>query len=400
MLTQKTAAWYLAEATRTCPIPLAPEAFRRKDRAPHDFVFFGHMPLRAYRTTRQWQFMDADVLRAGRSVAELPWDPDDLVDLEHAEQDPPRQGDGTHSDWRREIRHLVRSVEAGCGCSPSHAATPPSHHPTPDCLLQRYGNYSIACTLPVRALVRVDDAWVIPRTLAWILDQRDESENSFRTAGQQCDGCQAPSPDGSWRALTTTGWKIICPACAAASLRRYRRELQGTAYAHVREHGPRAADFLCAVCETARPATAWDHCHDHGLIRGPLCGGCNTMEGHGKEFLARPGSLQHLLRCDGCRAQRSLPPLHRLAVLRRNLHLTRGAQDCDWPLHMHVSIEQADGGYDCTVHCSGPEHRARALRGFRLTYEEAEHVLSRTVEESLAGDVQQEATQNMAGDEL
>ncbi|MGW7642911.1 endonuclease domain-containing protein [Streptomyces bobili] len=63
----------------------------------------------------------------------------------------------------------------------------------------------------------------------------------------------------------------------------------GAAYVRVREHGPSAANFLCADCETARRATDWDDCHAHGLIRGPLCGSCSTVEGQGKEFLARPG---------------------------------------------------------------------------------------------------------------
>ncbi|MFH9611380.1 endonuclease domain-containing protein [Streptomyces sp. NPDC017448] len=78
--------------------------------------------------------------------------------------------------------------------------------------------------------------------------------------------------------------------------------------ARLREHGPRAADSLCAACETTRPATDGDHCHHHSLIRGSLSGSCNTMEGQGKEPRARPGSLQHLLPCDGCRARRSCRP--------------------------------------------------------------------------------------------
>ncbi|WP_432006168.1 endonuclease domain-containing protein [Streptomyces parvus] len=92
------------------------------------------------------------------------------------------------------------------------------------------------------------------------------------------------------------------------------------------------------------PGTASGHCHDHGLIRGPVCDGCDTVEGQDNEFLARPGSLQYLSRCDSCRAQRGLPPLHRLAAPPRNLYLTRGARGCDWPLHRHVSTEQTGGG--------------------------------------------------------
>ncbi|MGW0778833.1 endonuclease domain-containing protein [Streptomyces sp. NPDC002835] len=71
---------------------------------------------------------------------------------------------------------------------------------------------------------------------------------------------------------------------------------EGVAYARLRERGPRAEDFLCAMCDPARPAAVWDHCHEHGLIRGPLCGSCNTMEGQGKDFLARKGSVRHLVR--------------------------------------------------------------------------------------------------------
>lgn len=111
------------------------------------------------------------------------------------------------------------------------------------------------------------------------------------------------------------------------------------------------------------------------------------MEGQGKEFLARPGSLQHLLQCDDCRTERILPPPHhRLAELRRHLHLVWRAQDCDWPLHTHVTVEETDGGYDCTVHCSVSEHGIRAVRSVRLSHEEAAHGLSRTVEEALAQD--------------
>lgn len=388
MLTQKAAAWYLADATRACPIPLACERFRRKDRAPHDFVFFGHVPVRAYKSARQWRFVPEAVLRAGRTVAELPWDPEDLVCLERAQQDARRTEDFTHTGWRTETQRVVDRAGAsyGCRCHPPQAAAQQPRHTHPDCLLRRYQDYTIACTLPVRALVWADAAWMIPRTLACILDQRDERESGLQAAEQHCDGCGALSPDGSWRTPTAIGWRIICPACAVSRLRRYRRELQGAAYVRVREHGPSAANFLCVVCETARPATDWDHCHAHGLIRGPLCGSCNTMEGQGKEFLARPGSLQHLLQCDDCRTERSLPPHHRLAALRRHLHLVWGAQDCDWLLHMHVTVEETDGGYDCTVHCSVSEYGIRAVRSVRLSHEEATHVLSRTVEEALAQD--------------
>jgi hypothetical protein len=37
-----------------------------------------------------------------------------------------------------------------------------------------------------------------------------------------------------------------------------------------------ADKFLCVLCGGL--AKIWDHCHDHGMIRGPLCGSCNQVE--------------------------------------------------------------------------------------------------------------------------
>ncbi|MFJ3664687.1 endonuclease domain-containing protein [Streptomyces sp. NPDC090119] len=384
MITRKTAVSYLSDATRACPIPLSPERFRRKDRAPHDFLFFGHVPVRSYKHGGQWQFMPQDVLEAGRAVAELPWNFEDLVPLGYREQET--RGSG-HPGWRTELRRVVAGVGADddCGCPrPPAAAAQQPLHTAADCVLRRYLDYSIACTLPVRALVRAGGNWMIPRTLALVLDRRDERESSLYAVGQPCEGCGSVGPDDSWRSPTAAGWKILCPDCAAAGLRRYRRELQGVPYARVRENGPGPVGFLCAMCETARPATDWDHCHDHGLVRGPLCGRCNSLEGRGKEFLARPGSVPYLLRCDGCRTRRSLPPHHRLAALRRHLHLTWGAQGCDWPMHVHVSLEETDEGYAFTIHCSGPRHRTRTVRGARLTHGEAEQILLDAFEEGVA----------------
>ncbi|CAM5296143.1 endonuclease domain-containing protein [Streptomyces diastaticus] len=390
MFTQKTAAWYLSNATATCSIPLIPEQFRRKDRALHDFVLFAHVPVRSYKQAGQWKFMDKDVLSAGRTVAELPWDRKDLVSLKAPEQEARRLDGFTHAGWRTEIEGVIHRAGAanGCHCRPPQAADGQhSSHAAGDCLLKHHQRYAIACTLPVRALVWSGTTWMIPRTLAWILDQRDETEYRLHATGQQCGGCGALSSDSLWRTPTANGWKTVCPACAAANLRPYRRELQGVSYARVRQTGPSPADYLCAMCETSRPATDWDHCHGHDLIRGPLCGSCNTLEGQGKEFLARPGSLQYLMQCDGCRARRTLPAHHRLAALRRHLHVAWGIQKCDWPLHMHVIIEGVDGGYDCTIYCTGPiagpEPRVRAQRDVHLTHEDAERILSLSVEEGL-----------------
>lgn len=59
----------------------------------------------------------------------------------------------------------------------------------------------------------------------------------------------------------------------------------------------------------------WDHCHEHGFIRGPVCASCNTYEGGGYQFTNRPGALQHLLQCDGCRREGVVPPRHQPEVV-------------------------------------------------------------------------------------
>ncbi|MFC9589398.1 endonuclease domain-containing protein [Streptomyces sp. NPDC056944] len=199
----------------------------------------------------------------------------------------------------------------------------------------------------------------------------------------RCKVCATGVTDPGRRAAVSSRGNVLCPACAQATLLSYRQQLDGKPYAKVRENGPPAQDYLCTLCDPPRPAAAWDHCHDHGLIRGPLCAGCNTMEGHGKDFLTLQGSTAHLLRCAHCRTRRTLPTNHQLAALRRHLHLERGTPGCDWPLHMCVTlIDAGSSGFDCTVRCPG-ERRNRSV-SFQLTPEEADRIQARAVEEGLS----------------
>ncbi|MFD0344773.1 endonuclease domain-containing protein [Streptomyces sp. NPDC127117] len=84
---------------------------------------------------------------------------------------------------------------------------------------------------------------------------------------------------------------------------------RGAAYESVRRTR-RADDYPCRLCTTPQRAYYWDHCHDHGLVRGPVCASCNTFEGNGMVFVNRPGSVEHLLECTICRAQHTLPRRH------------------------------------------------------------------------------------------
>ncbi|WP_420543115.1 endonuclease domain-containing protein [Streptomyces niveus] len=91
-----------------------------------------------------------------------------------------------------------------------------------------------------------------------------------------------------------------------------------------------AAKYACALC--GGTATLWDHCHDHGMVRGPLCDSCNQSEtyifadcwegkvllGNWKRSAHRQVSLQqvatYLQACRVCAHLRTIP-IHHWAYL-------------------------------------------------------------------------------------
>ncbi|MFJ1893300.1 MULTISPECIES: endonuclease domain-containing protein [unclassified Streptomyces] len=396
MITPQLAATLLADETRLSTIPMAPDRFRyRYNRdAKHDFAFFGHQPVRAVKQSNRWKFNEPEVRAAGRAIAALPWDPEDLVD--------PRPG-GTSKQggsrlqptgWRAEIHNLVdraaRAAHAGTNC-PCDSSWGQGHEMswglrcglTAQSLRETGAQYAIACVLPVASLVWTDRTWLIPRTLAFILDSREATEEALGRRPALCKLCGTTVTDPSRRAATSSGWKILCSACAQTTLLSYNQQFKEKTYGWTRENGPPAEDYTCMLCDPPRQATNWDHCHEHDLIRGPLCGSCNTMEGHGKDFLTLKGATAHLMRCTRCRAHRTLPENHRLAALRRHLHLQRGAEDCDRHLHMCVSLdENSNGGFDCSVMCQ--DRRIRSTKKTHLNADDVNRILTLAAQEGLS----------------
>lgn len=112
MITPQLAARYLADETHRCAIPMAPDRFRYKCNrdAKHDFAFFGHLPVRAYKMSNRWKFVESDVRAAGRGIAALAWDPDDLVDPRSGGVG--RQGGSrlAPTGWRAQIHGLIDSA--------------------------------------------------------------------------------------------------------------------------------------------------------------------------------------------------------------------------------------------------------------------------------------------------
>jgi hypothetical protein len=116
--------------------------------------------------------------------------------------------------------------------------------------------------------------------------------------------------------MTTTGARRLADSLAAGNRHRYGSKLPRVAGAGIRcvaggcsWHG-RSTDSISS-------AIYWDHCHIHGLIRGPVCGSCNCQmaEIDAGQVWQEP-FISHHRRCPECPPGR--PPITR-KVLKKAL---------------------------------------------------------------------------------
>jgi hypothetical protein len=125
------------------------------------------------------------------------------------------------------------------------------------------------------------------------------------------------------------------PAQSAPLLPCHTGEHTGAAY-HPR-YRPPARVYRCDLCPD--PAAFWDHCHDHGLIRGPLCRSCNGSEGF---WVHTRRGVEHLMRCPGCRTAGHPPIRNRAARILPTMQLLLQHYDpARHPAYGHA--EWADG---------------------------------------------------------
>ncbi|OII59581.1 hypothetical protein BJP40_13265 [Streptomyces sp. CC53] len=121
----------------------------------------------------------------------------------------------------------------------------------------------------------------------------------------------------------------MCPPCSGAEFAAYTGHLRGVRYGQMRARTLRADDYLCRLCQSSR-ASVWDRCHEHDLVRGPLCGSCNIREGTGLPclFLRLEGAVLRLLVCRGCLERKPLPRRFHTAVVRAHLEQTERHGRC------------------------------------------------------------------------
>jgi hypothetical protein len=150
------------------------------------------------------------------------------------------------------------------------------------------------------------DTWVIPHTYAEFLGAAAATVEAVTAERRRCSRCGAAvARRVGWADVdTSAGWESLCASCLAthdSSLREYDGQLRDIPYARARYRQQNPATlYRCALC--AQPAVVWDHCHEHGYIRGPLCRECNMSD----HWLFRvPYRLErfpidHAEQCKGC----------------------------------------------------------------------------------------------------
>ncbi|MFD4479393.1 endonuclease domain-containing protein [Streptomyces sp. NPDC058471] len=168
-----------------------------------------------------------------------------------------------------------------------------------------------------------------------LLDNAERVQRLLLSNASRCS-CKKAVPIGDlyhMRQDGAEGWLTVCNACRGVELGErsiYAAQMLGVAYDSKRMRSALPTQFLCALC--GGTAKVWDHCHDHGMTRGPLCDSCNQSETYifancwdGKALLGSWGrnslkevSMQevatYLQTCKTCADLRTIP-IHHWAYL-------------------------------------------------------------------------------------
>lgn len=338
----------------------------------HGHVFFGDVAVRCYKHKSRWTYDERDIRAAGGTFAELDLDLGNVVDVQLPpyrdvpERDPE---EWQRPNWRRLLvswmfdraRHKLfreerpyeewgdwqaigaNGLPGGLSWEEFAASSSSSRH------LQ-----NIAGTRPLQLLTWSGENWRLPRAYADLLDRWEQREDELVARARLCSSCGEQGPYwGDWRTPTKEGYVTRCPSCSGAAFQPYNGHLRGVPYEKHRRRGSRADDYLCRLCKESQ-ASAWDHCHEHGFVRGPLCGSCNTGEGSGHPyfFLKRDGGTLHLLECRACLEERTLPSRYSRYVVREHLMRTERHGRCRKQPYIR-EVEQTDGVHRFHLECSG-----------------------------------------------
>ncbi|MFG2210942.1 endonuclease domain-containing protein [Streptomyces sp. NPDC048638] len=356
----KRASALMTELTADSTLPLAPAELERSPRFQlHDHVLFGGVALRRYKHKGRWKYVDGEVIKAGRQLAEISVDLEDrvTVNLNYPSQARRDLMEGRGADWQGLIADSIFGQAL---------RTRPRDCPTDQTSWKEIGpnglpgglewdslatlNEVIGGTLPLRMLRWSGHSWSVPRAYHQLMSDWErrtmEAIERFRT----CEGCGAQSTRwDEWRTSTPTGYLTRCPQCSQAAFQTYNGHLDGVLYDSPRRRRVPPTDYLCSGCGVVQ-AAVWDHCHAHDLVRGPVCPSCNSSEGErgfSQTFVRVKQSGKHLMRCRTCRDERALPAEHRDGVV--IVHLERTARHGSCQEELWVRPQKKDSHtYDLT----------------------------------------------------
>ncbi|MFF0386939.1 endonuclease domain-containing protein [Streptomyces sp. NPDC004286] len=362
-----------ADLTQNATVSLDPdELLHMPGLRRHGHVFFGDIAVRCYKHKARWMYDERDIRAVGRAFADMEVRPDDVVDVQLpayrrvAEHGPE---EWHRPDWRRLLvawmfdRARGQLVEQGrhydeWGSWRDIGANGLPGELTWEDFVASSGRHrylqNIAGTRPLQLLAWSGENWLLPRAYAELLDRWERRESELVDRARLCATCGEQGPYwGGWRTPTTSGYVTRCPPCSGAAFKPYTSHLRGVRYETLRRRGTRADDYLCRLCRASQ-ASAWDHCHEHGYVRGPLCGSCNTREGKAPPyyFLQLEGGALHLLECRGCLEQRTLPRRFHMDVVRAHLERTERHGRCRKQPYVH-EVEHAHGVHRFRLQCSG-----------------------------------------------
>lgn len=276
----------------------------------HQPIIIGRTLVRTHKSAGKWVVSMRDVRDAARDLAPL-----HTADLEERTELASDQ-DG----WQSELAHALDSARLareirqrlGLPCERTYF------------LSSDWGFIDFAVLAEYWG-----EAWHVPAALSMTVEGCVALRSASAALRGRCSRCGQAVEDFHRQSVRTgTGWDGLCPACYAAhveGLREYREHLRDLQYKKARARTNDRADlYRCVVC--ARPAFVWDHCHEHGFIRGPLCSRCNAevfwLAGpYAFEAPPRP-PIEHLNRCKHCVLVGPSPSVRALligAMLRRIL---------------------------------------------------------------------------------
>ncbi|KFG10875.1 endonuclease domain-containing protein [Streptomyces scabiei] len=345
-ISPKLALAYFTELSAGCAVPLAlDDLLHMVHLRRHNHVVIGDIALRCYKNKSKWGYDERDIRRAARELADFRLDVDDVVEVQlpaYRERDEQGPEDWGRADWRQTIASWMfwQARDKHQEGRPYEewddrwkrigASGLPGELTWDEFIAARSAErlrQNIANTQPLELMTYSGGTLFLPRAYAELLDRWEQVEEDLVAQARVCRDCAVQGPRwGGWRTPSPLGYVTLCPPCSGAAFQRYTGHLRGVLYDTPRVRGTRADDYLCRLCAETR-AAAWDHCHDHGFLRGPLCGSCNTFEGKSspRYFLDdKEGAALHLLECRGCLERRTLPVRYHVAIVHKHLEATEG----------------------------------------------------------------------------